>query len=47
MQLVKTFSSTGSAVVRCDNAGNSAIVARYTSVVAIEVGAVSRTAVSG
>jgi hypothetical protein len=47
MQLVRTFSSPGSAVLRCNNAGNSTVNARYSSIIAIAVSAVSRTAVSG
>jgi hypothetical protein len=47
MQLVKTFASSGSAVLSCNYAGNSTVVARYTSIIAVQVTAASRTAVSG
>jgi hypothetical protein len=47
MQLVKTFASTGNAVVRCQSDASFTIVARHTTIVAMKVDTVTRTAVSG
>ena len=42
MQLVKTFASSGSTVLSCNYAGNSTVVARYTSIIAVQVTAASQ-----
>jgi hypothetical protein len=47
MQLVKSFGSTGSAVVRCQSNASFSVVARHTTIIAVKVDTVSRTAVSG
>ncbi|TMK74618.1 MAG: hypothetical protein E6G45_14615 [Actinobacteria bacterium] len=47
MQLVKTFASPGTAVVRCNSDASFSIVARHTTIIAVKVDTVSRTAVSG
>jgi hypothetical protein len=47
MQLVKAFASTGTAVVRCQSDASFSITARHTSIIAVKVDAVTRTAVSG
>lgn len=47
MQLVKTFAATGTAVVRCESDASFSVVARHTSIVAIKVDTVTRTAVTG
>jgi hypothetical protein len=47
MQLVKTFAGTGSALVRCSSDASFTISARHTTIIAIKVDAVTRTAVNG
>jgi len=47
MQLVKTFAAPGTAVVRCQSDGSFTVSARHTTIIAIKVDAVTRTAVSG
>ncbi len=47
LQVTKSLASTGSLVIRCNSAADFQVVARHTTIVAIKVGAVTRTAVSG
>jgi hypothetical protein len=47
MQLVKSFASPGTAVVRCQSDAAFTVVARHTTIVATKVDTVTRTAVSG
>jgi len=47
MQLTKSFSSTGTVLVRCNSAADFDVVARGTTIIALNVGAVTRTAVTG
>jgi hypothetical protein len=47
LQLVKTFAGTGSAVIRCNSDAPFAVSARHTTIIAIKVDAVTRTAVNG
>jgi hypothetical protein len=47
MQLTKSFASTGTLVLRCESDADFNLVARHTTIVAIKVGAVARTAVNG
>jgi hypothetical protein len=47
MQLVKTFAAPGTAIVRCQSDASFSVVARHTSIVAIKVDTVTRTAVAG
>jgi hypothetical protein len=47
MQLVRTFSGTGSAVVRCNSDASFNVTARHTTIIAIKVDTTTRTAVSG
>jgi hypothetical protein len=47
MQLTKTFAGTGTAVIRCQSDASFTVTARHTTIVAIKVDTISRTAVSG
>jgi hypothetical protein len=47
MQLVRTYAAPGTAVVRCQSEAAFGVVARNTSIVAVKVDAVTRTAVTG
>jgi hypothetical protein len=47
MQLVKTFSGTGSAVLRCNSDASFSVSARHSTIIAIKVDTTTRTAVSG
>jgi hypothetical protein len=47
MQLAKTFAGTGTALIRCDSDASFAVSARHTTIIAVKVDSVSRTAVSG
>ena len=47
MQLVKTFASPGTALVRCKSDAAFSIVARHTTIIAVKIDTVSRAAVSG
>jgi hypothetical protein len=47
MQLVKSFASAGTVVVRCESDASFSVVARHTTIIAVKVDTVSRTAVSG
>ena len=46
-QLTKTFASTGSIIVSCNNSANFQVAARHTTIATLSVGAASRTAVNG
>jgi hypothetical protein len=46
-QVLTTFSSTGTIALRCRRLSGASVVARQTSIVAVSIGNVSRTAVSG
>ena len=47
LQLVKSFASTGTAVIRCLSDAGFNVLARHTTIVAVKVDTVSRTAVTG
>jgi hypothetical protein len=46
-QLAKTFASTGTIVLRCNSAASFQIAARHSSVAAMSMTAITRTAVNG
>ena len=46
-QLTKTFASTGSIVLRCNNSATFQVAARHSTIATLSVGAATRTAVNG
>ncbi len=47
MQLVKSFAAPGTAVLRCNSDASFSVLARNTSIIAVKVDTVTRTAVTG
>jgi Collagen triple helix repeat (20 copies) len=47
MQLVKTFAAPGTAIVRCNSDASFSVTARHTTIIAVQVDTVTRTAVTG
>ncbi len=47
MQLVRTFAAPGTAIVRCNSDASFIVTARHTTIIAVKVDTVTRTAVTG